>query len=261
MGGQGDDVLAAADRNMRRAWESLLRGAPAPGKVDEGGLLLLSSGLDLPLFNPAFVTGAAGDPAGVVERVVGHYRSLGAPFALYFRDETAPGLADACAAAGLVEHWRPALMVLRPIPPTFPDPPPGLGIARVDEANLERYASALAAAFGLSPDLVGQLFGPSLLGLDGFVGLLGTVGDEPVAASGVFVSDGVAGIYNVATVPAQRGRGIGAAVTWAAVRAGADTGTSCSVLQASEQGEPVYRRMGYATPTRYRQFERAQAHS
>ena len=44
-------------------------------------------------------------------------------------------------------------------------------------------------------------------------------------------------------------------MTWAAAIAGRADGASRSVLQASEMGEPVYARMGYQTPVRYRQFE------
>jgi GNAT superfamily N-acetyltransferase len=72
-----------------------------------------------------------------------------------------------------------------------------------------------------------------------------------------FVTGDVAGIYNVATVPSQRGKGVGAAVTWAAVEAGARAGATVSILQASEAGAPVYERMGFTTPDRYRQFQPA----
>lgn len=250
-------MLAAVDRNTAAGWEALLAGSPVPARVAAPGLVMLSSGLPVPLFNPAFLTGAPGDPAGAVARVVGHYRGLGTPFVVYFRDEVAPGVAEACAAAGLVEHWRPACMVMDPVPAGAPAPPAGLDVAPVGPAALADYAAVAAAAFGLAPDVVRALFGPALLDLPGFTGFLGTVAGRPVATSGVYVSDGVAGVVNVATLEDCRGRGFGAALTWAAVAAGTRAGAARSALVASEQGEPVYRRMGYATPARYRQFEQA----
>ena len=56
---------------------------------------------------------------------------------------------------------------------------------------------------------------------------------------------GAAGIYNVTTVEAARGRGIGAAMTVAAVRHGADLGLDLATLQASTMGRPVYERLGF----------------
>ncbi len=55
----------------------------------------------------------------------------------------------------------------------------------------------------------------------------------------------VLGIFNVATVPAARGRGVGRAVTLAALRDGAGAGCRMAVLQASEMGHPVYERLGF----------------
>lgn len=207
------------------------------------------------LFNPAHVVGAIGDPAAAVETIVGHYADLGVPFCILFRDEVAPGLADACAAAGLVEHWQMPLMVLDPIPDEGPSVD-GLEVTSVDASTLEAYGDVLSAGFGMPRELVSGLMGAELLvETPGFTGILGVLDGEPVAASGVFVTDATAGIYNVATVASARGRGIGAAVTWAAALAGRDAGATRSILQASEMGEPVYARMGYATPDRYRQFE------
>lgn len=207
------------------------------------------------LFNPAHVVGAIGDPAAAVETIVGHYADLGVPFCILFRDEVAPGLADACAAAGLVEHWQMPLMVLDPIPDEGPSVD-GLEVTSVDASTLEAYGDVLSAGFGMPRELVSGLMGAELLvETPGFTGILGVLDGEPVAASGVFVTDATAGIYNVATVASARGRGIGAAVTWAAALAGREAGATRSILQASEMGEPVHARMGYATPDRYRQFE------
>jgi GNAT superfamily N-acetyltransferase len=75
-----------------------------------------------------------------------------------------------------------------------------------------------------------------------------------VAASGLFVAAGVAGIYNVATVPEARGRGIGRAVTIAALAEGVARGHRTAVLGASEMGYPVYRRLGFREVSRLRSY-------
>lgn len=210
------------------------------------------------MFNPAFVVGPLSDPHDAISAARAFSEGRGVPFALYFRDATAPGLADACAAAGLVEHWQPPLMVLDTIAADDPPLPDGLTVERVDAANYDDYAAALCAGFGIPPEVVEPLAHGEMLGIAGFTGLLGRDTDgEPIAASGVFVSGATAGIYNVATTPDHRGRGIGAAMTTAAARLGAGLGATRAILQASEAGEPVYRRLGYATPDRYRQFESA----
>ena len=253
------DVLAEADRNLREAWEAIVAVAPRPGRTELGGVLALSSGIPAALFNPAYVVGPVADPPAAVEAVVGHYRGLGLPCSLVFREETAPGLAEACAAAGLVEHWRLPLMVLDPIPASAAGARvDGFEVRPIDAASIEAYGDVISAAFGMPRELSATVMGERLLlGTPGFTGFLGLLDGQPVATSGVFVTGDIAGVYNVATLEAARGRGIGAAITWAAALAGREAGATRSVLQASELGEPVYARMGYATPVRYRQFEAA----
>jgi GNAT superfamily N-acetyltransferase len=254
-----DDVLAEADRNMREAWERIIARSPRPGRGELGGVLALSSGIDAGLFNPAHVVGEVGDAAATVDAVQAHYAGLGVAYSLVFRDAVAPGLSDACVAAGLVEHWQMPLMVLDPIPDDAAPPVAGLEVRAVtDESDVEPYGDVLSAGFGMPRPLAAAVMGASLLlETPGFTGFLGVLDGQPVAASGVFVTGDVAGVYNVATVERARGRGVGAAITWAAALAGRDAGATRSILQASPMGEPVYTRMGYATPARYRQFEPA----
>jgi GNAT superfamily N-acetyltransferase len=255
-----DDVVGAADANMLATWLAVVACSPAPGVVEREGVQLLSTGAPVGLFNPVFAFSAVDDADSAVRVATEHYAALGVPFVLYFRDALTPTLADACARAGLVEHWQPPIMVLDPVPASEPTPPAGVAITTIDGATLEDYASTLAAGFGMPPEL-GALVANEKLLESGYIGFLATIGGEPVATSGVFVSDRTAGVYTVSTRAEHRGRGIGAAITWAAVRAGAAAGATHAILQSSQDGEPVYRRMGFVTADRYRQFEQAPAGS
>lgn len=247
-----DDLLRRADRNMATAWEAQLAATRAPGVVRGDGYTILSSGLPVALFNPTFVLDPQADPAAVVADVTARHDG---PFVLYARDEVAPGVADAGIAAGLVEHFRPPLMVLDDIPSAAPAPPDGLVIERVDAATAGAWAEVLAAGFHMPPELAGAVFGPTLLDVDGVVALLGRVAGEPVTTAAVFVAEGLAGVYNVATVPTAGRRGFGAAITIAAAVAGRAHGATTSILQASAEGVPVYERLGYRVADRYRQLE------
>jgi GNAT superfamily N-acetyltransferase len=72
-----------------------------------------------------------------------------------------------------------------------------------------------------------------------------TVDGEPAACASVCVKDGVAGIYCVATLEAFRRRGLGGLATRAALNHGRRLGATHALLHASDQGESVYRRIGF----------------
>lgn len=79
---------------------------------------------------------------------------------------------------------------------------------------------------------------------------------RPLAtALAVFVDDGIV-ILNVATLPEARNQGLGRAVTLGAMHAGAAAGASIAVLQSSEMGLNVYRRLGFEEFGRYKVLTR-----
>jgi len=67
-----------------------------------------------------------------------------------------------------------------------------------------------------------------------------------VATSLVYLADGLAGIYCVATLPGERGKGLGAHVTAAALRAAQRIGYRVGILQSSPEGHSIYLRLGFA---------------
>lgn len=67
-----------------------------------------------------------------------------------------------------------------------------------------------------------------------------------IAATSVCcLHDGMAGIYCVSTIPSERRHGLGAYATAEPLRRAARRGYHVGVLQSSEAGYPVYRRLGF----------------
>lgn len=128
--------------------------------------------------------------------------------------------------------------------------PEGCTFARVGAGDEARaWADALAIGYGLPPALA-RRFSPVQLGADMAVDaatqyFAAVRDDQVVATSLLFLADGLAGIYCVATRPEERGKGLGAHVTAEALRRAHGLGYHVGVLQSSTAGHPVYLRLGF----------------
>ena len=128
--------------------------------------------------------------------------------------------------------------------------PPGLTIERVEDVEgLEKWIHPFTIGIGYPDYFVKIIFdSTAALGFGLYLPMRNYVGlmkGEPVACSTLMLGSGVAGIYNVATVPEARRQGIGTAMTLAPLREARTLGYRVAILQSSKIGLRVYRRLGF----------------
>ena len=196
------------------------------------------------LTNPVVLKQPLTDPAEVLGEIDALYPAH-VPY-LLLNPWPAAGLAQ----HGLVLLGHPPLMVRLPTP--GPDPArPGLQVREVRDADELAVAERVLVEGYPMPELEplrpGDLLGPSILGKATRV-WLAWADRKPVAVAAAHEHGGLTLVEYVATLPAARGRGAGAAVTWQATLARPG---QPAVLVASDDGRPVYERMGYLAIERW----------
>ncbi|MCW2791384.1 MAG: family N-acetyltransferase [Nocardioides sp.] len=193
------------------------------------------------------------DAARRTVEVLDPFVERGLPFLWWLTPSTTtPETEQALELAGLLRGDTPGMHVGL-TGPTGTRPVPGLAV-RVAQPGEERAVfEVMAEGFGMPPELLAPLH--DLMGglaPDRLVHVLATLDGEAVASGSLWVTGTVGGLYNIATVERARGRGVGLAVTGALMDLAHERGCTEAILHATEQGRPVYERLGFvevcATP-------------
>jgi GNAT superfamily N-acetyltransferase len=137
-----------------------------------------------------------------------------------------PALGTRLVARGFGWGWRPHLMA-------------------IDLDDAFGAASPRFSVVPAAPPYARTLpYAPSAPEPEGTFRLAVRLRDKVVGQVVINPWDGVAGIYSMGVSPRVRRRGIGAALTAAACRVAIEHGCRHAVLNATDAGEPLYRRAG-----------------
>jgi GNAT superfamily N-acetyltransferase len=254
-----DRLRAWSDENLLASFEFLVRHPPTgvgSARREFGTAIAFAAGRRSGFFNAVAIL--APTPARDIEAAVDWVRGLGQSVSLRVREDVDDdAVRQAAATSGLHRSpWVDPAMVMAPLA-VASAPPAGLRLERATPATLDGWYAALAASAGVPsthPFLRDML--PESGIDDADIRLLaGFLDDRPVATSVAIRSENVVGVYAVGTAESARRRGIGTAMTWAAVEEGRAWGAKAAVLQASEMGEPVYRAMGFQTVAGYVSYD------
>jgi GNAT superfamily N-acetyltransferase len=247
-----EDWIQRGVQNLADVWERC--ASSLGGRVARWSQVRVAdAGSACPFVNSAVVTypSAADNMRHLTEELDAFYAGSSGGSWLLWNCWPGPDL----TTLGYRDWGRPPLM-LRPAGGEAPPPPPDLLIIEVtDAATLAVFESTFIDGYPLhwvQPAQRGSLFDASILG--GPLRLwVGIVEDQPVSVAAAYASTEVVGVHMVATMPHARGRGYGAALTWRATLANPRLP---AMLQASDQGRPVYERMGFTTVAHMELWER-----
>lgn len=239
--------------SLAESWEGFVQGVG--GRTDRHGALWLADAASPnPFMNSATLTEslAPSEIEALTRRLDAFYaqRPDGGPWLLWCAWQT-----DNLEQFGYGLWGHPPIMMREP-GGAAPPPPPEL---HIKEARTAADLAAIERAFILGYPVLGaetlppgSIFSPSLLG-SRFRFYAGYVGDEVVAVSAALLCDEVTDVTFVATMPHARRRGYGTALTWQATLA---EPSQPAILEASDDGRPVYERMGFRLVGRMSVWER-----
>lgn len=238
-------IGACSARQLDRLWRGTMQDQ---GGVAEQDWFRLVSGEPHPLGNVAIISGAGNLDAATT--AAAPLLAIDLPSAVICLDGASDELSGVLSGLGFHPHGAmPAMAVdIDALAPTRL--PGGYAFERIGAGELtSEWTDVLATGYEL-PRGLARMLSPEALGADmaddaplQFFAI--RHGGRMVATSMLFLADGVAGIYCVATLAEARGQGLGAHVTAEPLRRAHALGYRVGVLQSSEAGHPVYRRLGF----------------
>ena len=188
----------------------------------------------------------------LIESSLAHFRSMKIRKLSWLAHEGVPSteMYKALLAHGLIfrESFATEMAVdLSSLPEDLPSHPDLRIVPVVDGCTLMQWIHVASIGFKISEkfEKVWYDFFVDAIFNSRFRTYLALLHGKPVGTSQLFLSEGVAGIYNVTCVPEARGQGIGSAVTLAPLLKARKMGYRIGILQASKQGYNVYRRLGF----------------
>ncbi len=242
---------AAVERNLI-GYFSTWAGMPDSGWADRDDVTYLFTGAAIPFLNRVL---RAKLPHGQVDAGIDRVRAeialLPHPLVWQVGPSTEPpDLGRRLRQHGFLPAGRAPGMTasVRSSPNTRI--PPELRIESVDDEDaLRAWFGPLAPEIGIPAEVVADAARVRsrhrLAGGAGFRHFLGRIGGVPIASASLYVQNRVAGVYDVATLPAWRRRGVASALTAACLDEARSLGLETAVLQASRLAVRLYERLGF----------------
>jgi GNAT superfamily N-acetyltransferase len=246
------------DENLRESFRILAAGQPSGAIRRYPGLFIAHAGVTFQMFNAAFLEAPVADEAELARRIAQaavFFQSRGSAWAFWVTQSWMSEPLQKRARAVFQRHGLRHVSEMPGMAATAVEPPdrelPALEVRRVnDEPTRRAFCDLGSACFHVPPDWFREVFNAETI-WEEFRGYVGFRNGEPIATAAVVRAAGVAGVYNVGTLPGHQRRGYGEAIMRAALEdIRREHGHERTILQSTPQGLTLYLRMGYRPITK-----------
>ncbi|MGH3119144.1 MAG: GNAT family N-acetyltransferase [Gaiellales bacterium] len=247
------ELVVVANDNFVASFRKVVEHSPEGEVRWFDRVFAFVTGLPLSLFNGCVVVGPADAPQ--LDAALSWLSGSKLPHQAFIAADVVAGLSDIPLDHGLRRDPDPYPgMVLHPIP-GLPAPAAGVTVVRVTELGLDEHLQ-VCTEVGLPRPVAQRLYSPSLVADPDVQLFVARLDGRPVGKSLAIRSPAASGVYDVGTLKTARRRGVGSAVTWAAIAAGQAWGCDAIVLQSSQMGLSMYGAMGFRTVVSYTTFSK-----
>ena len=258
-------ILRAVDfhpveANLRQSFRALAAGRPRSDVLELPGVTIASLGVAFQMFNAAFLNGPVVSLPHLelqLELAHAHFSSRGMEWSFWFcEDWLAKPVRRHLTAACSKHHLRLSSELPGMITATLAKQKralPHLQVRRADSpSTLSDFRTVGGQCFRVPPAWFAEVFHDSLAAsCQEFACWVGYLDGLPVATAATLVAAGAIGLYNIATVPGYRGRGVAEAITrLVAGTAQQQAGPLPLILQSTSQGRRMYDNLGFRETAR-----------
>lgn len=244
------ELAELANRQWRESYRKLMSDVNGTWRAF-GTVNAYLSPIPLAFANGCLVLDQATD--GDLQAAVEWLNQAKVPYRVRIDSARAAPMIAACEQMGLARDPEPMPgMVMQPIS-TGPAQRAGVSVEKVDAHSYDEYIELMVAT-GIPAQWATSAFPRHLIHDLNATSFIGRLEGQPVGTSLAIKTGDLAGIFAVGTIETARRRGVGNAVTWAAVAAAREWGCRAVVLQASQMGYPVYLGMGFVPVVDYARF-------
>jgi ribosomal protein S18 acetylase RimI-like enzyme len=252
-----ETLLRLADLSLAESYREMARWHTHTEILEQGSMLLTCGPDSFPALSFAMRTGpeARPSPDDFLRIATAFFRERRRAFSIRLRSHADADLAEVCEARGVRRVGDSPGMVLEG---ALPDAVAAAGVElRIvndsqSAADFGRVAAAAYETAGLRKESAALQFGvPERLLEPHLFAVVAYLGRAPSACAITLLGHGIAGVYWVGTAPDARRRGLAELCTRAVGNEAFARGARRVVLQASAEGESLYRAMGYREFTRY----------
>lgn len=240
-------MTRAIEANLWAYWKLFARLSQAHLQ-DTPELLWVATGRPFPFMNGVVRTCLTSDKVDdMVAATIDQFKQRKVPALWLIGPSSQPATLDQTLAAHGLRHTGddPGMAIDLHQLNDDVSPPLGFIIKRVDDAT----ALNIWCSFTDQVELVNALteFGMAV-GFDRdrtLIHYLGWLHGKPVATASLVLGGGVAGIYNVMTIPEVQRQGIGSLMTVVPLQEARAMSYRIGVLQSTKMGVSLYRRLGF----------------